>query len=125
MEEQIIHDFSLSKLIGCTDAGLSSNENRKFNSISNRAFITTQSIKKLKKHLKEWAFSTDDWSLEGIKEKYDISNLEDDEESNLKYKNCTFYKERWIKENGLEQKLIVTFSLKYKSYQKQIGSGQV
>ncbi|GMQ59550.1 hypothetical protein AN1V17_39470 [Vallitalea sediminicola] len=36
-----------------------------------------------------------------------------------------FYKERWIKENGLEQKLIVTFSLKYRDYQKSIRNTQI
>ena len=40
-----------------------------------------------------------------------------DEEKDMKK---IFYKERWIKEDGLEQKLIVTFSLKYKSYQSSI-----
>ena len=50
LEEKIINDFSLSKFVVCTDAGLSSIENRKFNNLENRAFITTQSIKKLKKH---------------------------------------------------------------------------
>lgn len=34
-------------------------------------------------------------------------------------------KERWIKENGLEQKLIVTFSLKYKFYQQRIRNNQI
>jgi len=125
LEEQIIKDFSLSKFIVCTDAGLSSTNNRKFNNINDRAFITTQSIKKLKKHLKEWALSSDGWSLEGSNKKYDISKLEDSEEAIETYRNFTFYKERWIKEDGLEQKLIVTFSLKYKFYQRQIRDRQV
>ena len=55
LEEKILKDFNLSKFIVCTDAGLSSTENRKFNDKKDRAFITTQSVKKLKKHLKEWA----------------------------------------------------------------------
>ena len=48
LEEQIITDFGHSKFIVCTDSGLSSVENRKFNDKSNRAFITTQSVKKMK-----------------------------------------------------------------------------
>ena len=36
-----------------------------------------------------------------------------------------FYKERWIKEDGLEQKLGVTFSLKYKCYQETLRSSQI
>ena len=125
LEEKIIEDFSLSKFIVCTDAGLSSNENRKFNNIDHRAFITTQSIKKLKKHLKSWALDPNDWSLENSKSEYNINDLESSEEMIEKFKNVTFYKERWIKENGLEQKLIVTFSLKYKYYQEKIRNRQI
>ena len=39
--------------------------------------------------------------------------------------NLTFYKERWIHENGLEQKLIVTFSFKYQQYQRHIRENQI
>ena len=125
LEEQIIKDFSLSKFIVCTDAGLSSTKNRKFNNIKDRAFITTQSVKKLKKHLKEWALSSDGWLLDGSNKNYDISKLEESEEAIETHRNSTFYKERWIKEDGLEQKLVVTFSLKYKFYQKEIRDRQV
>ena len=125
LEEKIINDFSLSKFVVCTDAGLSSTENRKFNDLDNRAFITTQSIKKLKKHLRSWALDPEDWSLENSKDKFNINDIQASEEMILKFKNCTFYKERWIKENGLEQKLIVTFSLKYKHYQEEIRNRQI
>lgn len=125
LEKKILDDFSLSKFVVCTDAGLSSTDNRKFNNIGGRAFITTQSVKKLKKHLKEWALSTDGWSLDGVSAKFDISKIEETEEMKEKYINCTFYKERWIKEDGLEQKLIVTYSLKYKEYQRYIRSRQI
>ena len=125
LEKKILDDFSLSKFVVCTDAGLSSTDNRKFNNIGGRAFITTQSVKKLKKHLKEWALSTDGWSLDGVSAKFNISKIEETEEMKEKYINCTFYKERWIKEDGLEQKLIVTYSLKYKEYQRYIRSRQI
>lgn len=124
-EEKILKDFELSKFIVCTDAGLASITNRKFNDKEGRAFITTQSIKKLKKHLKEWALDKTGWRLSGSSKTYDISKLEENEETIEKYKNKVFYRERWIKENGLEQKFIVTFSLKYKYYQKQIRTNQV
>ena len=124
-EQKILDDFKLSKFIVCTDAGLASTANRKFNDKEDRAFITTQSIKKLKKHLKEWALSPTGWNLNNDTKRYDISKLEDTSESIEKYKNKVFYKERWIKENGLEQKLIVTFSLKYKFYQQKIRNNQI
>lgn len=125
LEEKILKDFELSKFIVCTDAGLASNDNRKFNNKEDRAFITTQSIKKLKKHLKDWALDPKDWSVVGDTKKYDISKLEETEESKKLNYNKTFYKKRWIKENGLEQALIVTYSLKYKNYQQKIRNAQI
>lgn len=125
LEKKILEDFSLAKFVVCTDAGLSSTANRKFNNKGERSFITTQSIKKLKKHLKAWALATDGWSLDGVHGKFDIAKIEKTDELKEKYKDCTFYKERWIKEDDLEQKLIVTFSLKSKEYQRYIRSRQI
>ncbi len=131
LEKTIIKDFKLSKFVVCTDAGLASNDNRKFNNVGNRAFITTQSIKLLKKHLKEWALSPTDWHLPGSDKKYNINSIQKKLEAitdlNKKQKimNLTFFKEKWINENGLEQKLIVTFSFKFQQYQKHIRQGQI
>jgi transposase len=127
LEEQILKDFELSKFVVCTDAGLSSTDNRKFNNIKGRAFITTQSVKKLKSHLKKWALESTGWRISGDKSSriYDISQLEDSKDTTEKFLNATFFKERWIKEDGLEQKLIVTFSLKYRDYQRRIRTGQI
>ncbi len=120
LEEKIISDFKLSKFVVCTDAGLASTANRKFNNTKNRSFITTQSVKKLKKHLKEWALDPTGWRLRGSDKTFHITEL--DKEKDIKK---IFYKERWIKEDGLEQKLIVTFSLKYKNYHATIRNRQV
>ena len=120
LEQKILDDFKFSKFVVCTDAGLASNDNRKFNDQGGRAFITTQSVKKLKKHLKEWALSSEGWHLTGDNKVYDISNIQDD-----KFIDITFYKERWIKENGLEQRLIVTYSIKYRDYQRKIRNAQI
>lgn len=125
LEQTIFKDFGLSKVVVCTDAGLSSNDNRKFNNIENRAFITTQSIKKLKKFLMDWALSPNDWRLIGSSEMYNINDIESDEKNLKDFKDKTFYKERWINENGLEQRLIVTYSLKYKNYQRKIRNAQI
>ena len=125
LEEKILKDFELSKFIVCTDAGLASNDNRKFNNKEDRAFITTQSIKKLKKHLKDWALDTKDWAVVGDNKKYDISKLEETDESKNSNYDKTFYKKRWINENGLEQAFIVTYSLKYKNYQQKIRNAQI
>ncbi len=55
LEEKIIKDFNNPMFVVCTDAGLSSTANRKFNNKSNRKFVTTQSLKKLKQFLKDWS----------------------------------------------------------------------
>lgn len=125
LEEKILEDFKLSKFIVCTDAGLASNANRKFNDKDERAFITTQSIKKLKKHLKDWALNPNGWHLSGDKKEYNINDIEKGEKSTELYKDRIFFKERWINENGIEQKLIVTYSLKYRNYQRQIRNSQI
>lgn len=120
LEKKIILDFGLSKFIVCTDAGLASTANRKFNNVKDRAFITTQSIKKLKAHLKEWALDSKGWFVSGSTEAYDLMDL--DEKDDI---DKVFYKQRWIKEDGLEQNLVVTFSLKYKNYQNTIRNRQI
>ena len=120
LEQKILDDFKLSKFIVCTDAGLASTDNRKFNDKKERAFITTQSVKKLKKHLKDWALSPTGWHLDGDSKTYDLTQLNGDNDVSK-----TFFKECWIKEDDLEQKIIVTYSLKYKNYQRQIRNSQI
>lgn len=125
LEKQIINDFNNASFVVCTDAGLASNSNRKFNDKENRKFITTHSIKKLKNYLKEWMFDKTGWHIPSIPNPIDLSNLDNDEKLQEKFKDTVFYKERWINENGLEQKVIVTYSLKYKNYQKNIRNSQI
>lgn len=119
LEKRILKDFHLSKFVVCTDAGLSSYENRLYNSMGDRAYITTQSIKKLKKHLKEWALDPSGWRTSGSTQTINLNDLA------LNTDHQVYYKERWIKENGLEQKLVVTFSPKHKRYQAAIREKQV
>jgi len=125
LEEKILKDFELSQFVVCTDAGLSSTQNRLFNTKKDRAFITTQSVKKLKKHLKAWALDTKGWCLAGSDRTYDIALFEQDGQAYEQYGDETFYKQRWINEDGLEQKLVLTYSLKYRDYQRQIRSRQL
>jgi len=130
LEKKILSDFQLSKFIVCTDAGLASEDNRKFNDKDDRAFITTQSIKKLKEHLKVWALAPNGWKLLGSEKAYDISKLDEmidkaSPEDKSKIRANVFFKERWIKENGFEQRLIVTYSVKYREYQRKIRNSQI
>ena len=127
LETRIMRDFELSKFVVCTDAGLSSDANRRFNNIGERSFITTQSVKKLKAEYKKWALDPTGWELEGSKKKYDISALEDTPENRKKI----FYKQLFIegydeeRDISFNQTLIVTYSLKYKMYQQTIRDGQI
>ena len=126
LEKKIIKDFDLSQIVVCTDAGLASKANRLFNNTNNRKFITTQSIKKLKDYLKEEALDlTKGWHLTGSDKTYNIEKLRTDEKLIEAYKDKIFYKERWIKDGKLEQRLIVTFSVKYQEYQKHIRNNQI
>ena len=128
LEKKLLTDFGMSRFVVCTDAGLSSTSNRKFNDYDGddgqRAFVTTQSIKKLKDYQKQWALDISGWRLAGDTSKkpilYDLSKLDAEKD-----KDKIYYKSRWINEDGLEQQLIVTFSLKYKEYQQTIRNRQV
>ena len=122
LEKKIISDFGLSKFVVCTDAGLASKANRRFNTLGERSFITVQSVKKLKKDLKEWALSPSGWRISGQngRKTYDIGLLDSE-----KCRDVIFYKERWVDQNTFEEKLIVTFSFKYRDYQQHIREGQI
>ena len=63
--------------------------------------------------------------LIGSEKTYNIEKLRTDQELMETYKDKTFYKERWIKEDGIEQRLIVTYSVKYQEYQKNIRNNQI
>lgn len=135
-EQKVLSYYGIDSIIICTDAGPSSNANRKFNNKTLfgeriRSFITTQSIKQLPKYLKEFALDSEGWSLQGETGLFNLNNLDEQ----IDY-NKVFYKERWIKEDlsdkkvkegnkALEQHLIVSFSLKYKKYHRKIRQGQI
>lgn len=122
LEKKILKDFDVAKVVVCTDAGLSSTANRKYNNLQGRSFITTQSLKKLKSHLKKWSLAEEGWRIVG-KVGSKVYTLE--EINGLGNLDLVFFKERWINEDGLEQRLIVTYSLKYKHYQETLRKRQI
>lgn len=135
LEKKILRNYGLNQIIVCTDAGLSSKTNRKFNDLSIngerfRSFLTTQSVKQLPAYLKEFALDTEGWHLTGSNEIYSLKDLTDEDFDKV------FYKDRWVKEDlsgrklrqgakPLEQHLIVSFSPKYQRYQRKIRQGQI
>ena len=133
LEEKLKEKFGLSKVVVCTDGGLASYENRKNDHIGERAFITVQSLKKLEGDLQEWALKTKGWRMvqfDGTggpklsEDEYDLSGLDPEE-----YADSLFCRERWItvgkKGRELEQRLIVTFSFKYREYLRHVRDRQV
>jgi len=118
LEEQIIKDFQHAKFIVYTDAGLSSTDNRKFNNKKDRAFITTQSIKKLKKDEKEWALDPKGFKRVSDDMPVDITQLPEDDKG-------LYYKDEPYTTKKLHQRLIITYSPKYALYQKTIRDRQV
>lgn len=120
LEKKILQDFDTSDFVVCTDSGLSSMANRRFNSIQGRGFVTAQSIKKLKGFLQDFCLGDDGWYLPGSNRIYKLSELDEE-------KDCdrVFYKDRWINENDLEQHLIVTYSIKYRNYQRAVRGRQI
>lgn len=120
LEKQIIKDFELSKFVVCTDAGLASRENRIFNNIQERSFIVTQSLKKIKGHLKDWALDKNGWHKLNSKKLINLNDI-DNSSSN----DEIYFKERWINENNLSQRLIVSYSPKYAAYQRSVRNSQI
>lgn len=119
LEKRIMRDFELSKLVVCTDAGLSSKTNRSFNSFAHRAYVTVQSLKKLKQHLRDWALDPTGWRLNGSSSVFNLNEI------NPMDSSAIYTKERWIHENGLEERLIISFSPKYKHYQETLRDRQI
>lgn len=125
LEKKIIEDFTKASFVVCTDAGLGGVANRKFNDIAGRAFITTQSIKNMKNYQKDWALSPDKWKLSEEDKTYNLTDILSDETLIDKYYNRLFFKERWINEGDLQQRFIVTFSIKYMVYQRELRQAQL
>ncbi len=55
LEQKVIQDFGCRKFIYCSDAGLGAESIRNYNHMGERAFIVTQSIKKLQAEDRAWA----------------------------------------------------------------------
>lgn len=123
LEKRIIKDFELSKFIYCSDAGLASKKNKEFNSIGDRAYIITQSLKKLKKDDREVALRHEGFLEVGnsSQKRVDIDEIDFE---NIENKERLFYKELPL-EKPIKERLIVTFSPKYALYQKKIRENQI
>ena len=118
LEEKVLSDFGCQKFIYCSDAGLGSESIRNYNHMGERAFIVTQSIKKLKSEDKNWALNKEGFKRVSDDTPVDISTLSEDD-------NGLYYKEEPYTPHSLHQRLIVTYSPKFARYQKTIRDNQV
>lgn len=151
LEKQLAKMFHGKKFIYCADAGLGSLNIRNFNSMGGRAFIVTQSIKKMSGTLQQAVFNDHDYHLLSSDEEISIEDLKAFDKSDPSYKNLYtdkaykiltadkafdlgFYEEKTLK-NGqkrkvkskavIKQKIIITFSRKMMEYQRFIRSRQI
>lgn len=150
-EEKMLRTFTNKKLIYCADAGLGSLDIRKFNSFGNRAFIVTQSIKKLSDTLKEAVFNDFEYRLLSNNKVISIEEMKSfdkKDKNNLNLYNDHAYKvipadklvdlgleEIYTTKTGktrkrkakgtLNQYVIITFSRKMMEYQRKIRNKQI
>ena len=122
-EKMIEKEFGLSKFIYCSDAGLGSYNNKWFNQLKSRSFIVTQSLRKIKQHLRTWALSDEGWN-----DNKTISSLTNNE---IIYKSRPILEEGEIDFEGkkikttINQRLIVSYSPLYAAYQISIREKQI
>lgn len=151
LEKQLIKMFKGKKFIYCADAGLGSLNIRNFNSMGGRAFIVTQSIKKMSDTLQKAVFNDYDYRLLSSDEKISIKKIKEFDKNDPENKglytdkaykiipadkafDLGFYVEKTL-ENGqkrkvkskaaVKQKVIITFSRKMMEYQRSIRNRQV
>ncbi len=119
LETKILQQFGCEKFIYCSDAGPASEDNRAFNHMGQRAFIVTQSIKKLPAEDREWALSRSGFKRLLDDMPADITELTEDEKDSL------YYKDKPYTTKKLHQRLVITYSPKYAAYQKAVRAEQI
>lgn len=151
LEREVMKMLPDAKFIYCADAGLGSYNIRKFNSMGGRAFIVTQSIKKMSDVLKQSVFNDSDYRLLSNDKPVTIAGMkrfDRFEEENLKlyndfaykvvaadkvldlglYEDVTLKNGRTVKRKAkgvLKQRIIITFSRKVMEYQRAVRSRQI
>ena len=118
LEKKVLEDFGCQKFIYCSDVGLGSKSIREYNHMGERAYIVTQSIKKLKKDEKEWALNPQGFKRVSDDAPVDITKLSEDDKG-------LYYKDEPYTTKKLHQRLIITYSPKYALYQKSIRDKQI
>ena len=127
-EAKIVDNFKMdsTKIILCTDAGLASDEIKKFNIKENRGFVITQSLKKLKDEYKQQVFNKSGWRIANdLRNVYNLNTIENNDELKEKYYDTLFYKIIETETKSVKQDLIVTFCFRYYDYNRNIRNNQI
>jgi transposase len=118
LEQKILKEFGCQRFIYCSDAGLGSENIREFNHMGERAYIVTQSIKKLPAEDRKWALDKTGFKRVSDDKPVDITQLSEDDTG-------LYYKDEPYTTKKLHQRLIITYSPEYALYQKSIRDKQV
>ena len=122
LEQKVIRDFECSKFIFCSDSGLGSKSNRQFNDLGDRSYVITQSLKKMKTEDRDIALNPAQYRKLGCDKFINLSELDLNDPDVF---NTVYYKEIPVTNGPLEETVIVTFSPKYRDYQRKIREGQI
>lgn len=151
LEKEVIKMTGNKKFIYCADAGLGSYNIRKFNDMGGRAYIVTQSVKKLGQEIKDIVFNDSNYHLLSNDDTITLKEMrtfDKKDANNLSLYNDFAYKvipantamdtglyEEKVYKNGrtkkvkakgtLHQYIIVTFSRKMMEYQRTIRERQL
>lgn len=151
LEKEVIKMTGNKKFIYCADAGLGSYNIRKFNDMGGRAYIVTQSVKKLGQEIKDFVFNDSNYRLLSNDDAITLKEMRTfnkKDANNLSLYNDFAYKvipantamdtglyEEKVYKNGrtkkvkakgtLHQYIIVTFSRKMMEYQRTIRERQL
>ena len=151
LEHKITKMFGSDKFIYCADGGLGSYAIREYNSMGERAYIVTQSVKKLSAVMKEAVFADCDYRRKSNNEPMTVQGMKEFDrmqEENRELYDDKIYKvlvadkaidtgltERVLQKNGkyreqkvkgqLQQYIIVSFSRKMLEYQRYIRNAQI
>lgn len=151
LEKEVIKMTGNKKFIYCADEGLGSYNIRKFNDMGDRAYIVTQSVKKLEQEIKDIVFNDSNYRLLANDDAITLKEMrtfDKKDANNLSLYNDFAYKvipantpmdtelyEEKVYKNGrtkkvkakgtLHQYIIVTFSRKMMEYQRTIRERQL
>lgn len=151
LERKLLKMLKNKKIIYCADAGLASLNARQLNDMAGRAFIVTQSIKKLSNEIKNEVFKDDGYRLLSNNLPVSLADLKSFDKNKDEYKNLYLDKAykvievdsvvdlglfeektlkngktKLIKSNAkMKQRIIITYSRQMAEYQKNIRNNQI